>query len=87
MYRPQEGVMNKKDSLNYKQKDGEPCLPVWIIFKWKFDKALGKSTLILNLRKFSVYSDTEKGAQKVRVKLFNIMHQETGNFHHNEKNH
>lgn len=26
--RLKEAIMNKKDSLTYKQKDGEPCLPV-----------------------------------------------------------
>lgn len=51
----------------------------------KFDKALSKSILILNLRKFSGYPDIEKKAHQVRVKFFNIMHQETGDFLHNEK--
>lgn len=77
--------MNKKDSLNYSQKNGEPHLSVWIIFKWKSDKALAKSTLILNLRRISASHDTDKGENQVIVKFFSNMHGETDNFLHKEK--
>ena len=60
-----EAVMNKKDSLNSSPKNGEPRLSVWIIFKWKFDKALAKFTLILNLRRISAYHDRDKGEIKL----------------------
>lgn len=71
-----EAVMNKKEFELFTEK-WEPHLSVWIIFKWKFDKALAKSTLILNLRKSFPYHDTDKGENQVMVKSFNIIHQGT----------
>lgn len=74
-----EAVMNKKGQFTHR-KTRSHIHQAELSLNKRLIQHLGKSTLIPNPRNISSYHDADMRALQVRVKSFNIMHQERRNF-------